>query len=60
MVFCLIMSAFEYANTKRQALEDINLDYSPRRSCRVSRRENGSGKTTLIKLLCRLLQPYPW
>lgn len=48
--------SFQYANTKRQALEDINLTIRPGKVVALVG-ENGSGKTTLIKLLCRLYDP---
>jgi ATP-binding cassette subfamily B protein len=47
---------FQYSNTKRQALKNINLRIKPGETIALVG-ENGSGKTTLIKLLCRLYDP---
>ena len=48
--------SFQYPNTERYALENINLTFrSGERMAVVGM--NGSGKTTLIKLLCRLYDP---
>lgn len=47
---------FQYSNTPRNALRDINLKIEPRQTIALVG-ENGSGKTTLIKLLCRLYDP---
>jgi ATP-binding cassette subfamily B protein len=48
--------SFQYADTNRQALKDINLTIKPGETIALVG-ENGSGKTTLIKLLCRLYDP---
>jgi ATP-binding cassette subfamily B protein len=48
--------SFQYATTKRQALQNINLTIRPGEVVALVG-ENGSGKTTLIKLLCRLYDP---
>lgn len=47
---------FQYAESSRQALENINLTVKPGETIALVG-ENGSGKTTLIKLLCRLYDP---
>lgn len=47
---------FNYSNTTRQTLKDINLTIKPGEVVAIVG-ENGSGKTTLIKLLCRLYDP---
>ena len=47
---------FQYRDSDRQALKDINLTLQPRQIIAFVG-ENGSGKTTLIKLLCRLYDP---
>ena len=47
---------FQYPNTQRQALKDVNLVIRPGEKIALVG-ENGSGKTTLIKLLCRLYDP---
>jgi ATP-binding cassette subfamily B protein len=47
---------FQYSNTERQALKNINLRIEPGETIALVG-ENGSGKTTLIKLLCRLYDP---
>lgn len=47
---------FQYADTSRQALKQINLSIKPGETIALVG-ENGSGKTTLIKLLCRLYDP---
>lgn len=47
---------FQYPNTTRQALKDVNLVIRPGEKIALVG-ENGSGKTTLIKLLCRLYDP---
>ncbi len=47
---------FQYSNTTRKALHDINLTIQPGQTVALVG-ENGSGKTTLIKLLCRLYDP---
>ncbi|MEL6494576.1 MAG: ABC transporter ATP-binding protein [Cyanobacteria bacterium J06623_7] len=48
--------SFSYADSARQALQDINLTIKPGETIALVG-ENGSGKTTLIKLLCRLYDP---
>lgn len=48
--------SFNYPNTDRIALEDLNLTIKPGELAAVVG-ENGAGKTTLIKLLCRLYDP---
>lgn len=48
--------SFSYADSSRQALEDISLSVKPGETIALVG-ENGSGKTTLIKLLCRLYDP---
>ncbi len=48
--------SFNYPNTDRKALEDINLVIRPGELVAVVGK-NGAGKTTLIKLLCRLYDP---
>ena len=47
---------FQYAQSSRQALKNINLIVKPGETIALVG-ENGSGKTTLIKLLCRLYDP---
>jgi ATP-binding cassette subfamily B protein len=47
---------FQYADSTRQALKNINLTIKPGETIALVG-ENGSGKTTLIKLLCRLYDP---
>lgn len=47
---------FQYSNTTRKALHDINLTIQAGQTVALVG-ENGSGKTTLIKLLCRLYDP---
>jgi ATP-binding cassette, subfamily B, bacterial len=47
---------FQYSNSTRKALQDINLTIKPGEIIALVG-ENGSGKTTLIKLLCRLYDP---
>ncbi len=48
--------SFNYSNTSRQTLKDINLTIRPGEVVALVG-ENGSGKTTLTKLLCRLYDP---
>jgi ATP-binding cassette subfamily B protein len=48
--------SFQYPNSTRQALKEINLTIRPGEVIALVG-ENGSGKTTLIKLLCRLYDP---
>ena len=48
--------SFQYADSARQALKNINLTIKPGETIALVG-ENGSGKTTLIKLLCRLYDP---
>jgi len=48
--------SFQYANTTRKTLSNINLTIKPGKTVALVG-ENGSGKTTLIKLLCRLYDP---
>ena len=48
--------SFQYSNSNRQALQNINLTIKPGETIALVG-ENGSGKTTLIKLLCRLYDP---
>lgn len=48
--------SFQYADSARQALKNINLTINPGETIALVG-ENGSGKTTLIKLLCRLYDP---
>jgi ATP-binding cassette subfamily B protein len=47
---------FQYPQSNRMVLEDINLQIKPGQVVALVG-ENGSGKTTLIKLLCRLYDP---
>jgi ATP-binding cassette, subfamily B, bacterial len=47
---------FQYSNSTRKALQDINLTIKPGEIIALVG-ENGSGKTTLVKLLCRLYDP---
>jgi ATP-binding cassette, subfamily B, bacterial len=47
---------FNYSESSRQALKNINLTVKPGETIALVG-ENGSGKTTLIKLLCRLYDP---
>ena len=48
--------SFDYPNTSRKTLQNINLSIKPGEVVALVG-ENGSGKTTLIKLLCRLYDP---
>lgn len=48
--------SFQYPDTERQALHNINLTIRPGETVALVG-ENGSGKTTLVKLLCRLYEP---
>ncbi len=48
--------SFQYADTPRQALDDVSLKILPGETIALVG-ENGCGKTTLIKLLCRLYEP---
>jgi ATP-binding cassette, subfamily B, bacterial len=48
--------SFQYTDSARQALKNINLTIKPGETIALVG-ENGSGKTTLIKLLCRLYDP---
>lgn len=48
--------SFQYADSARQALKNVNLTIKPGETIALVG-ENGSGKTTLIKLLCRLYDP---
>lgn len=48
--------SFQYANSQREALCNINLELRPGEVIALVG-ENGSGKTTLVKLLCRLYDP---
>ncbi len=48
--------SFNYPNTNRQAIKEINLTIKPGETIALVG-ENGSGKTTLVKLLCRLYEP---
>ncbi|HAZ44445.1 MAG TPA: ABC transporter ATP-binding protein [Cyanobacteria bacterium UBA11369] len=48
--------SFQYPNSTRKALEDINLTIRPGEVVALVG-ENGCGKTTLVKLLCRLYDP---
>jgi ATP-binding cassette, subfamily B, bacterial len=47
---------FQYTNSARQSLHNINLTIAPGEIIALVG-ENGSGKTTLVKLLCRLYDP---
>ena len=53
---CFNNVSFQYADSARQALKNINLTIKPGETIALVG-ENGSGKTTLIKLLCRLYDP---
>ncbi len=48
--------SFDYPNSPRSVLQDINLTIHPGEVVALVG-ENGSGKTTLVKLLCRLYDP---
>ncbi len=48
--------SFQYADTPRQALNEVSLKILPGETIALVG-ENGCGKTTLIKLLCRLYEP---
>lgn len=48
--------SFEYSNSNRKALQNVNLTVKPGEVVALVG-ENGSGKTSLIKLLCRLYDP---
>jgi ATP-binding cassette, subfamily B, bacterial len=48
--------SFQYPNSTRNSLEDINLTIFPGEVVALVG-ENGAGKTSLIKLLCRLYDP---
>jgi ATP-binding cassette subfamily B protein len=48
--------SFQYPNSDKKVLEDINLTIRPGEHIALVG-ENGAGKTTLIKLLCRLYDP---
>ncbi|MCJ8278659.1 MAG: ABC transporter ATP-binding protein/permease [Rivularia sp. ALOHA_DT_140] len=48
--------SFEYSNSNRKALQNVNLTVKPGEVIALVG-ENGSGKTSLIKLLCRLYDP---
>ena len=45
--------SFQYQNSPRQAIKQVNLTIAPGEIIAIVG-ENGSGKTTLVKLLCRL------
>ncbi len=45
--------SFQYQNSPRQAIKQVNLTIAPKEIIALVG-ENGSGKTTLAKLLCRL------
>lgn len=47
---------FQYPETERQVLKDINLEFKKGQVIALVG-ENGSGKTSLVKLLCRLYDP---
>lgn len=49
--------SFNYPNSSRKALQNINLTIKPGEVVALVG-ENGSGKTTLVKLLCRLYDPH--
>ena len=53
---CFEHVGFNYPNTNKMVLKDINLEILPGQIVALVG-ENGSGKTTLIKLLCRLYDP---
>ncbi len=48
--------SFRYPGSKRNALEDINMDIPAGKTVALVG-PNGAGKTTLIKLLCRFYDP---
>ena len=53
---CFEGVSFDYPNSKRRALDRVDLHIAPGEVIALVG-ENGSGKTTLIKLLCRLYDP---
>ena len=54
--FCLENVGFDYANSQRSVLKNIDLKIAPGEVIAIVG-ANGAGKTTLIKLLCRLYAP---
>lgn len=48
--------SFKYPNSRRHALENINMHIRPNSTVAIVG-DNGAGKTTLVKLLCHLYEP---